>query len=273
LAKTPARSEIQSKIAQLQTLLEAEVASTADLELETPQGLIRLIPRGSVTLGRPSVAGPIDLPINCRWFPTGDRTLRLFLESGEWFLEDRGSTHGHFIAGERVAARRPFELPYGKTAIDIGMASGSIAPFSLVVERPTRDASAIMVSFYYEPESLSAEIGRHQWPLLEKDISTTWIVFDSEITVGRAPHCSLLLEDCKLPTAGTIRYKNGFWFSPLAEAELRIGSAVFRQDTPLPAKAEIDLSGAALTLRPFNVTGPKAAPSAAGPRLRIGMAG
>jgi EAL domain-containing protein (putative c-di-GMP-specific phosphodiesterase class I) len=271
LTKTPARSELQAKIAQLQSMLEAEIVSKADVEIETTHGLVRLIPRTSVTLGRPSVAGPVDLPINCRWLSTGDRTLKLFLEQGEWFLEDRGSTHGHFIAGERIAHRRAIELPYGKTAIDIGMASGSIAPLSLVIDRSTREAATLTISFYYEEESLSSEIGRHQWPQLETDISTTWIVFGEEISVGRAPHCTLLLEDCRLPTAATIRYQDGFWISPLPEAELRIGEAAFRADVPLPAQGELDLSGAALKLRAFNNGAASAKPAAAAPR--IGRAG
>jgi hypothetical protein len=268
LAKTQARREIQGKIAQLQSMLEAEIVSKPDIELETSHGLIRLIPRTAVTLGRPSVAGPVDLPINCRWLSTGDRTLKLFMDQGEWFLEDRGSTHGHFIAGERIAHRRPIDLPYGKTAIDIGMASGSIAPLSLVIDRSTREASTLTISFYYEEESLSSEIGRHQWPQLENDISTTWIVFGDDISVGRAPHCTLLLEDCRLPTAGAIRYKDGFWISPLPEAELKIGDAVFHADVPLPAQADLDLAGAPLKLRAFNNGASAAKP--AGAAVRIG---
>jgi EAL domain-containing protein (putative c-di-GMP-specific phosphodiesterase class I) len=249
MEKTPTRSELRDKLTRLQTLLEDEVVTTSDLELVGAQGAIKLLPRSSVTLGRPSVAGDADMSIQCRWMSPRDKNLRFFFEADDWYLEDRGSPHGHFIDGTRVATRRPVMLPIGETVLDIGMASGSIAPLSIVLRRPSAAANALVVDFHFDPDNLIPEIGSEQWPALERDLGTTWIAFQGQITVGRAPQLAMVLSDCTLPTAATITFNDGFWIAPAADTFIGLGESVFHQPVPLPSKGDLRLAGVRLSLR------------------------
>jgi hypothetical protein len=251
LERAPAQQDLLAKIAQLQTVLESELLTKHDLELLGSEGPIRLIARANLTLGRPSASGRVDIPINCRWLSPGDKNLRLFFEDGDWFVEDCGSTHGYFFGDQRLHLRRPHLLPLGDTVLDIGLASGSIAPLSLTFRRPTPNPNAVVVDFHYDQENLEAEIGREQWPALERDLSSCWICFDGQISAGRAPQGALVIGDCTLATAATIKFDNGFWIAPAADTFIGLGESVFHQMVPLPATAELRLAGAKLSVREY----------------------
>jgi EAL domain-containing protein (putative c-di-GMP-specific phosphodiesterase class I) len=251
LERAPAQKDLLAKIVQLQGVLESELITKQDLEFLGAQGPIRLISRASLTLGRPSTSGRVDIPINCRWLSPGDKNLRLFFEEGDWFIEDCGSTHGYFFGDQRLHLRRPHMLPLGDTVLDIGLASGSIAPLSLTFRRPTPNPDAVVVDFHYDQENLEAEIGREQWPALERDLSSCWICFDGQISAGRSPQGALVLGECTLATAATIKFDNGFWIAPAADTFIGLGDSVFHQAVPLPAKAELRLAGAKLSVREY----------------------
>ena len=270
IERTPSRSELAGKLLQLQTLLEEELVTRSDLELVGAQGAFKLLPRDSVTLGRPSVVGDADISVQCRWMSTCDKNLRFFYESDDWYVEDCGSTHGHFIDGARVAIRRPVMLPIGETVLDIGMASGSIAPLSIVLRRPTAAANALVVDFHFDPDNLISEIGREQWPALERDLGNTWIAFQGQIAAGRAPQLPLVLSDCTLATAATISFQDGFWIAPAADTFIGLGESVFHQPVPLPAKGDLRLAGVRLALRQPRPTKPEVAAKTAQVRTRFG---
>jgi EAL domain-containing protein (putative c-di-GMP-specific phosphodiesterase class I) len=263
MERSPAGDDRRVKIGQLRALLEQELATTSDLEFESVYGLTRLLPRQSATLGRPSPNVPVDIPVRCRWLSTGDKNLRVFFDGGQWHIEDRGSAHGHFIDGVRLQIRRPHALTVMETAVDIGLASGSIAPLSLLFRRPPGNANAVCIRFLYDPDSLKAEIRKDEWLTLEKELSSTWILFEGHVSAGRSPDCGMVLDDCSFPRAATIRFNKGFWIAPAPEVSIAIGDAEFQEETPLPANRELRLPGIPLQVRELRRDEPA-------PRMRTG---
>jgi hypothetical protein len=107
-----------------------------------------------------------------------------------------------------------------------------------------------VITFRFDDAAMRDGVDADQWPSLERDLKTTWIVFDGQISAGNDAGCALLLPDCELPQAAHIRFKGGYWISPAQGTELTLGGdAAFYRETPIPAQAELALAGSLLTVR------------------------
>jgi hypothetical protein len=243
----PECNEMRTKIAQLQAVLEQELLTKADLEIRTYQGRFRLLPREAVTLGRSAPASRVDIPVKCRWFSSGEKNLRLFAEAGQWLLEDLGSSHGHMVDGKKLKVRQPVEIDLGKTLVQVRLASGAVAPLSLVLQRTSVNPDAVTINFDYDADSLRTELGARDWAELEPELDCSWIVFNGEIDVGKSSTCALVLEDCPSPVAATITFNKGYWISPATETSLAIDDTVFGQNVPLVMKSDLLLGECRLT--------------------------
>jgi EAL domain-containing protein (putative c-di-GMP-specific phosphodiesterase class I) len=249
LQSFPACNDMRAKVGQLQSHLEQELTTRADLELYSPQGMFRLLPREAVSLGRPSASSRVDIPVKCRWFSSGDKNLRIFASAGQWFLEDMGSGHGYIIDGRRLSVRRPFALALGQTRVEVRLTSGAVAPLSLLVRRTALNPDAVTISFDYHAQNLRRDLGEKDWLEVEPELDCTWIVFNGKISLGRLSDCALALEDCAWPTAATIYFNRGYWIAPLVEAGLAMDDTVFHQDLPLAAKSELKIGECRLIIR------------------------
>jgi hypothetical protein len=267
LDASDSRESLKSKIAQLQSLLEQELVTTADIELAGAHGIARLLPRVSATLGRPSSAAVVDIPVKCRWFSRGEKNLRIFAKGGEWLLEDRGSTNGNFIGDKRLEPRRPIALPLGETVVTTGIQAGAVAPISIHLRRPEGNTNAIVITFAYDAEAVREGVEDGQWAELKQELDTTWILFDGHISAGRSSACALLLKDCETDVAANIRFKSGYWISPAEGTELTLGDAIFCREVPIPPRAELSLAGALLTAREVQKDDSLPTPSQASPQV------
>ena len=131
--KMPGSENVRTKLDHLQQRLEEELVTSAPLEIRSSQGRYRLLRGNSVSLGRALATAKADIAVKCRWFGPADKNLRLWRDAGQYFLEDLGSTHGHMVDGVRLGIKRPMEIPFGRTPIEIRLASGAIAPLSLLL--------------------------------------------------------------------------------------------------------------------------------------------
>jgi hypothetical protein len=243
------RPSLKSKIAQLQSLLEQELVTTADLDLVGPHGVARLLPRTSATLGRPSSSAMVDIPVTCRWFSRGEKNLRIFAKGGDWFVEDRGSTNGNFIGQNRLEPRRPFALPLGETVVETGSQLGAAAPVAIRLRRPALNPGAVVITFTFDPVKVREGLDDAQWLELQNDLTTTWLVFDSQVSIGNSPGCALSVPACQVEVAAHIRFKSGYWISPAEGTQLTLGECVFAREVPLAPKAQLSLAGATLQVR------------------------
>jgi len=249
LQNFPACNDMRAKVGQLQAHLEQELLTQADLELYSPQGMFRLLPRSAVTFGRPSASARVDIPIKCRWFSGGEKNLRFFAQSGQWFVEDLGSAHGYLVDGQKLAVRRPFELGLGETSIEVHLASGAVAPLSLVLRRSALNPDAVVISFDYDEQSLRMDLGEKGWSEIEGELDCTWVLFNGKISLGRLSECAAVLADCAWPIAATIHFDRGYWISPVADAPLAMDDTLFRQSLPLAAKSELKIGESRLVVR------------------------
>ena len=263
LERFPACNDMRAKVSHLQSHLEQELVTSADLEICSPQGIFRLIPRDTVTLGRPSPSSRVDIPVRCQWLSGGERNLRLFAKSGQWFVEDLGSTHGYLINDRRLKVGHPFELPLGETLVEVCLASGAIAPLSIFLKRTPLNPNAVTIGFNYDAARLRAELGDKNWSVLESELACTWIVFTGMISAGRLPDCALTLDDCTSPIAATIYFADGYWISPGAEASIAIDGTTLGKDVPLAAKSELTLGDCRLVIRETTRDAAASAPSTA----------
>jgi EAL domain-containing protein (putative c-di-GMP-specific phosphodiesterase class I) len=249
LEKTPGGHAPCSRVGQLQAHLESELLCGGKLEIRTPRRNYRLLPQGSVTLGRPSPTATPDIPVQCRWFNTADRSLRIFRKDGQYFVEDTGSRHGHLVDGAKLEPGQPFALPSGNTIVEICLASGGQAPVSLLLQRRFYDQDAVVVEFDYDEETLLADLGAVAWPALKQQLETSWIVFNGPISLGRASECAIVLRNCATLVAAAITFEDGYWIAPADGAPFRAGDTAFQQRLPLLLNAELDLAGALVTAR------------------------
>jgi EAL domain-containing protein (putative c-di-GMP-specific phosphodiesterase class I) len=249
LEASDTRPGLKSKIARLQSLLEQELITTADLDLVGAHGIARLLPRSSATLGRPSSSATVDIPVTCRWFSRGEKNLRLFTKGGEWFVEDRGSTNGNFVGQKRLEPRRPLALPIGVTIVETGNQVGSAAPVAIRLKRPALDPGSVVITFSFDPEMVREGLDDEQWLALEADLSTTWIIFDSQISLGRAAECALSLEESAAEIAATISFKSGYWITPAQGTDFTLSGCHFSREVPLPSKTQLSVCGAAISVR------------------------
>jgi len=220
-----------------------------NLEIHSAQGMFRLVPRDSVTLGRVSSSSRVDIPVKCRWFSKGEKNLRIFESAGNWFIEDLGSAHGHFVDESRLVPRRPYELSSGRTLVHIRLASGAIAPLSVLLERPSFDQHSLIIGFEYDADSLRAELGDKEWSELKDELAHTWIIFNGKVSIGASSGCTLTLDNCGSPIAATIEYANGYWISPTVDSRLAIDGTIFEQSVPLAAAPELAIGDSRILVR------------------------
>ena len=249
-AKMPGTENVRTKLDHLRQRLEEELVTSAPLEIRASQGRYRLMRQDSVSLGRASPSAKADIAVKCRWFGTADKNLRLFRQAGQYFLEDLGSTHGHLVDGVRLGLRRPMEIPFGRTLIELPLASGAIAPLSLLLQRNSSDPDALMVSFDYDVRALRADLSEKEWNEFKGDLACTWIMFSDKFHLGRSSDCALVLADCLAPIAASLSFENGYWIAPLGGAALKAGETDFHNRLPLIRDSEWTLAGAPLTTLP-----------------------
>ncbi|HTE40946.1 MAG TPA: EAL domain-containing protein, partial [Steroidobacteraceae bacterium] len=244
LEKHQERVALKAKVLELRRILEQELLCKDDIDIVTPTGSIRLLPRRSAFIGRASAATPVDIAVSCRWLSRGDKNLRLFSEGLLWMIEDLGSTNGTCI-GEHVLTRgRPFALPIGETLIEIGKPTGTTAPVAIRMRRPSASPSAIVVTLVADPDHLASVGPDDLWPLWAEDLKATWIIFQESVTVGASKNCAIVLDDATSDVAAEIRFQDGFWIRPFEGAELTIADVTFDEAVPLLVAESASIPGA-----------------------------
>ena len=268
--KKKVQPELRSKVVELQSLLEREIACNKDIDIIAPGGLMRLLPRKSATIGRPSSSSSVDVAVNCKWFSRGDKQLRVSARSGEWFVEDLGSTNGSSIGARKLEPHRAYPIPVGETIIDIGRQQDTPPPISVRIRRPALNLGALVVTLIADLEQMRGADQDGKWPSYEEDLKTTWIIFDDTISLGKAPDCAFVVDACESDVAAEIRFNEGFRIAPANGTALIIEKLQFFKEAPLPAPSEISVGGITLTVRETpretdteSVTGAAAAAAAA----------
>jgi len=246
LEKHQERVALKSKISELRRLLEHELVCRDDIQLVTPTGTVRLLPRHSALIGRPSPGKPVDIAVGCRWLSRGEKSLRLFSEGLQWFVEDLGSTNGASIGEQTLPAGQPFAIPIGDTFIAIGQAAGTPAPVTIRLRRPETSPNAVVVTFIADSARLENMAPETPWPSFKEDLRTTWIVFQEELTVGASKQCAIVLGDTTADIAAEIRFQDGFWIKPRENAELIVGDTKFDEAVPLLVAANASIAGASV---------------------------
>jgi len=247
LEKMPGGHAPCSRIGQLQSQLEGELLSDGEVEIRTSSRNYRLLPRNSVTLGRPSPTASPDISVQCSWFNPGDRNLRIFRRDDQYFVEDTGSRHGHLVDGDRLDPHRPYLLPVGNTLVEICLASGGQAPVSLLLQRRFYDQDAVLVEFEYDEQTLLTDLGEKAWSVLKGQLETRWIIFNGKVSLGRSSECSIILRDCMAPVAAIVTFEDGYWITPTDGVIFRAGDTEFRQRLPMLLTSELDLAGSVVT--------------------------
>jgi hypothetical protein len=260
-AKIPGSDNIRAKLDHLQQRLEEELVTRLPVEICASQGRYRLLPQDAVTLGRASATAKADIAVKCRWFGAAGKNLRIRREAGQYFLEDQGSIHGHLVGGTRLTAKRPMEIPFGRTMIEIRLASGAIAPLALLLRRNSSDPDALLVSFDYDARALRSDLTEKEWNELKGDLACTWVMCGDKFHLGRSSDCAVVLADCGAPIAASVTFESGYWIAPLDGASLTVGETEFHNRLPLIGDCEWTLAGSPLTTLPVEAS---AAP-AAGP--------
>lgn len=248
LAKITGRDTMRARLAELQERLEEELLTARDLEMLCAQGRYRLLPRDSATVGRVAPTAKPDINVKCRWFGTAERNLRLFHQDGQFFIEDLGSTHGHVVGGVRLAVKRAQEIAFGRTLVEVRMASGTVAPLALLLQRNSADPEALLVGFDYDAGALRADLGEREWQALKPDLASTWVLFQGKFRLGRSPECALVLADCQAQLAATISFEKGAWITPEAGVEFKADGAPFRRRLPLARDCNYLLAGSELAV-------------------------
>src|SRR5258706_9318534 len=132
LSKRQVSGAKNANVTELRRCLEQELLAT-EIELITPETRLHPIASRSVLIGRPSPTRDVDISINCRWFSRGERSLHLWSDGSDWFIEDLGSTNGCFIGGLRLEKNKRFALSIGRTTIEIGRSIEMRAPVILSI--------------------------------------------------------------------------------------------------------------------------------------------
>jgi EAL domain-containing protein (putative c-di-GMP-specific phosphodiesterase class I)/CheY-like chemotaxis protein len=253
LEREPHRVALKGKILQLRQLLEQELVCKDDLTLFTADGPVRLLASRTALIGRPSTAKAVDIPVGCRWFSRGEKSLRLSVQGEEWFVEDLGSTNGSWIGDVPLQSDHPYKLPYGETLIEIGKRAGSTAPVAIRLRRPPNCSSAIVMTLLADYARMNDASEENQWPSWREDLRVTWVVFDGRISLGASKNCAVVLSDCGVDVAADIRFHDGFWITPSSDVPLSIAEVPFTEETPLVAGADLFIGNARLrveTLQP-----------------------
>jgi hypothetical protein len=240
---------IHTKITDLQDKLEQELITSADLQLLTSQRAFRLFPRSEITIGKPTPKTRVDIPMNYKWFAPGERNLRIFAQSGSWFIEDPGSFHGYLLDDQRLMPRKSIELPFGRSYIQPRTASGGATPLALSVTRTRGNPNAIVIELDGDPVTLRKEVGEKDWPALASELNSSWVIFDGPITVGNALDSTINLSDCGAPLAATLWFDKHYWISPATDRGMLIEGAAFYQEMPLPGTATLAFGDARMLVQ------------------------
>jgi hypothetical protein len=161
---------LKKHILELQRLLETRLLGNGPLLLATEAQKMHLHPQRSALIGRSADEKPVDIVINCRWLSRGERNLYLYLDHGDWLIEDLGSTNGAAFAGTMLAPGNPVSIPRGSTIVEIGRSKAGDAPLSLCLERCGANHETITVRALAGTESDPLT-----WPTREQDLQSLWI--------------------------------------------------------------------------------------------------
>ena len=241
LDNCPTRDAIKAKVVDLRKCLEQELLAS-DIELTTPEIRIHPIASKNILIGRPSQTRNVDIAINCRWFSRGEKSLHLFAEGPDWYLEDLGSANGSFIGEKRLEKTDRVALLLGQTIVEIGRSDDRRAPVVLMFNRASSNAVVISVSV----GAAFGKGGSQTWPSLQDDLMKRWVVFREEFVIG-AGELSNSLGFMPQEQSAAITFRDGFWMTPLDGTDLRLDDRAFRSTVPLPLETDLEIG--ALRLR------------------------
>ncbi len=258
LSGLPGQSRMRNQLLELQRLLEEELLTQETIELVIGERRVRLLPMRAALIGRPSHARDVEIAIDCRWFSRGERSLYLFSDGEEWFIEDLGSTNGSWIGKKKLNPGKPVALGFGETHIAVGRTSDGLAPVTVHLHRAPMAPNVVAVTVGAAPEPQTDAASGTQWPSRDEDLARTWMVFRDGLSLGAAPSCGLVVPASHLPIAGDVRFQNGFWLAPRTGAGLTVNDIAFDAPVPIPAGARLRLADVPIhaeqpraTLRPL----------------------
>ena len=196
LSATSGNDQAVAKLKQVQAQLEDELLCTSELEIKSNYETIRLLSRQSVTVGRPSAMVKGGIGVKCRWLGPIDKNLRIYRDGDAYLIEDLGSNNGYLINGERLRAKHPVEIAFGRTMVEICLASGAIAPLWFQFQRKSSDPDAVAINLGCDKQLLRADLGEKEWLEIKDQLGLTWILFSEKIKLGKSQDCAVVLADC-----------------------------------------------------------------------------
>ena len=267
LERTPERAALKGKILQLRYVLEQELVTKEPLQLTLNERLLRLLPRKSALIGRPSSAKAVDIPVGCRWFSRGEKNLRVFREDGQWFVEDLGSTNGTSIGDRALSAGKPYPLPVGETIIEVGKRAGAAAPVCVRLRCAGAKSGVVVVSLVADESRLADGSEEGQWASWREDLRSEWVLFEEHFVVGTSEGNDVVVPEAAAEAAAEISFEDGFWISPLS-APITVAETPFSERTPIPVAANLTIGDARLRAEALSAA---AAPAEKTPkRLKAG---
>lgn len=237
-AKRPVRGDMKGRVAELRRCLEQELLAT-EIELVTPEFRVHPLASSSVLIGRPSLTRDVDVSINCRWFSRGERSLRLWSEESDWFIEDLGSTNGCFVGGLRLEKNKRFALSAGQTTIEIGRSVDMRAPVILTINDTSQGVVIVSVSVGAGFD----KSGSQTWPSLQEDLIKRWVIFREDFVIGSGD-ASKLLGFTPQDETVAITFREGFWITPRDGTSLRLDDKIFKEAVPLPLETDVEAGSA-----------------------------
>ncbi|MBV9331804.1 MAG: FHA domain-containing protein, partial [Alphaproteobacteria bacterium] len=230
LAREAGRDELKAKLIGMRRSLENDLLVSGEMELVGSTMRVRPLAGRNVLIGRPSSSRQVDIEVNCRWFSRGERSLYLFSEGEDWFIEDLGSANGSFVGDRRLNKNEPLRIPPGETLIEIGRSAEAVAP---VTVRLVRLGDAVLVTV--QPGGAFKDPELKSWPTLHDDLKKRWLVFREECLLGADE--SQVLARSPAEAVACLAFRNGFWVSPMSGSEMQIDDLAFQSPVPLPAPA------------------------------------
>jgi hypothetical protein len=216
-------SELRSKLQKIRGELEDALAAPRALTLHSGDRTVQLRGGLSFTIGRSSPTSGADVAIACRWMSRGEKNLRVFLQGSAWYVEDLGSTNGHFLDGKRLMPFKSHRLDDGETLVEIGKTGNATAPAWLLFRVSAE--GAVHMSF---------GVNNPADQVASANSSTEWVLFDAEFALGRSPSAALIIPECGTEIEADISLRNGsIWVTPRAGQTIRLDDAEFAQGVPL----------------------------------------
>lgn len=251
-ALKPAGAETAVSAAiRLRNAIERELLFSADAVLELPKGQAILLRRDVVTLGRPAVGIPVDIPVNCKYLSRADRQLRIGVEGSRYWIEDLGSTNGTALHGARIPVGRRivFDAQEEETVLTLGGGNARSEGPCRVRLRLLGDALVIRIeATKLEREDDTAGLAS-AWPTRDQDCARTWVLAHGTIGVGNASDCAVALPDGPSGRLAEISCEGGYRLAPRSGASAVINGQSFGAPTPIAPDTEIHLSGIRLMFR------------------------